>query len=194
MTGRSLSSVTPRAGSHAVGPPDGELLVLTYREGLAQKVGHDLVLEVRAWQAAVEVGEDGMPVSVTLDADPRSLHVRRGLHGVKPLTDSDRASIRANIAKQVLGADPITFQSTDVDAFGRQLTVTGDLAMAGTTRPLTFTAALSEDGRVRATLTLTQSQWGIAPYRALMGALKVRDAVEVVLDAFLPPTSPLRRT
>jgi hypothetical protein len=35
-------------------------------------------------------------------------------------------------------------------------------------------------------LPVTQSEWGIKPYRALMGALKVRDTVEVVLDASLP--------
>jgi hypothetical protein len=33
---------------------------------------------------------------------------------------------------------------------------------------------------------VTQSEWGIAPYRGLMGALKVRDAVDVVIDARLP--------
>ena len=180
--------MTPAPGSHAVGPADGELLVLTYREGLAQKVGHDLVLEVRDWQAAVEVGADGLPASVTFEADPRSLHVRRGLHGAKPLTDSDRASIRENIAKQVLGAEPIAFRSTSVDASGGRLTVTGGLEMAGATRPIAFEAALGEDGRLGATLTLIQSQWGITPYRALMGALKVRDEVEVALDVTLPPS------
>jgi hypothetical protein len=34
---------------------------------------------------------------------------------------------------------------------------------------------------------VTQSEWGIKPYRAFMGALKVRDTVEIVLDARLPP-------
>ena len=45
---------------------------------------------------------------------------------------------------------------------------------------------LSGDGRVTGTLPVIQSQWGIKPYRAFMGALKVRDDVEIVLDAWLP--------
>ena len=33
---------------------------------------------------------------------------------------------------------------------------------------------------------MTQREWGIKPYRWLMGTLKVRDTVEVVLDVRLP--------
>ena len=36
------------------------------------------------------------------------------------------------------------------------------------------------------TLPVTQSEWGIKPYRGMMGALKVRDTLEVVLDVPLP--------
>jgi hypothetical protein len=32
---------------------------------------------------------------------------------------------------------------------------------------------------------VTQSDWGIKPYRGLMGALKVRDEIEVVIAATL---------
>ena len=49
--------------------------------------------------------------------------------------------------------------------------------MAGATRPLT--AELTPDG---GRATVVQSQWGIKPYRGLMGALKVRDDVEVIVS------------
>ena len=174
------------SGIHAVGPGDGELLVNTFREGVAQKAGHDLILEVREWRATVEVGADGRPTAWALDADPRSLHVRRGLHGAKPLSDSDRASIRDNIARKVLGSAPISFRSTRVEATGGRLAVTGDLTIAQATRPVSCEVALDETGRASARVALRQSEWGITPYRALMGALKVRDEVEVSLDARLP--------
>lgn len=173
-------------GTHTIGPADGELLVLTHREGVAQKVGHDLVLEVRAWTATVEVDAGGSPESVVLEADPRSLHVRQGLHGAKPLTDSDRASIRENIAKKVLGTQPIAFRSTRVEATNESLAVTGELSLAGTTRPAAFAFGLEAGGRVTGRLTLRQSEWGITPYRALMGALRVRDEVGISIDAQLP--------
>lgn len=177
--------MTLAPGIHVVGPADGELVVSTYREGVAQKVGHDLIIEVRTWQAALEVDDGGRPTSVVLDADPRSLHVRRGLHGAKPLTESDRATIRDNIARKVLGSAPIAFRSTRVDGAGGRLAVAGDLTVAKTTRPVSFEVALDATGGASATVTLRQSEWGIAPYRALMGALKVRDEVEVSIAAKL---------
>ncbi len=173
-------------GLHEIGPRDGDLLVQTYREGVAQKVGHDLILEVRDWKATVEVGDHGLPSSVVLAADPRSLHVRRGLRGAKPLTDSDRASIRENIARRVLGEPPIRFRSDSIDASATNLTVSGELTVAGARRPASFAVAVGGDGRLRGTLPVRQSDWGITPYRALMGALRVRDTVEVVIDVAVP--------
>ncbi len=57
--------------------------------------------------------------------------------------------------------------------------------MADTTRPAAFDIDVSGDGRVAGTLPVTQSEWDIKPYKALMGTLKVRDTVEIVLDVQL---------
>jgi hypothetical protein len=40
-----------------IGPANGTLQVRTYREGLAQKAGHDLVIDVGQWEATAEVRE-----------------------------------------------------------------------------------------------------------------------------------------
>jgi hypothetical protein len=40
--------------------------------------------------------------------------------------------------------------------------------------------------RVRATMSIVQSDFGITPYSALLGALRVKDAVEVSVDVRLP--------
>jgi len=58
--------------------------------------------------------------------------------------------------------------------------------MVGTTRPADFEVGLGDDGRVTGKLNVVQSEWGIKPYKALMGALKVRDSIEIVLDVALP--------
>ena len=58
--------------------------------------------------------------------------------------------------------------------------------MGGATRPLGAQLEAGDDGRVRGTIVVRQTEWGIKPYRGLMGALKVRDDVEVVIDAPLP--------
>jgi polyisoprenoid-binding protein YceI len=180
------SLVVFRAGTHRVGGDDGTLQVRTYREGLAQKVGHDLILDVAQWGATAEVGEDGTLSAVQLNADPRSLQVREGLRGVKALTDKDRADIRKTIDEKILAGRPIAFRSTAIEHDNGGLTVRGELELAGTTRPASFELTAAEDGRLHGTLPVSQSEWGIKPYRGMMGALKVRDTVEVVLDVPLP--------
>ena len=148
--------------------------------------GHDLIIDVGAWEAAAEVREDGTLSAVQLDADPRSLQVRDGLHGVKPLTDEDRGDIRKTINEEVLGGRPIVFRSTDVEPGNGALTVRGELELAGARRPASFELTAAADGRVRGTLPVTQSEWGIKPYRGMMGALKVCDTIEVMLDVPIP--------
>jgi polyisoprenoid-binding protein YceI len=174
------------SGHHVLGPDNSSLRVKTYREGLAAKAGHDLVIDVTRWSATVDAGDE---TAVTLEADPRSLEVREGLRGVKPLTDKDRVEIRKNIDEKVLGGQPVAFRSTAVREDGGRLEVEGELTIAGATRPVRAALDVGEGGRVSGTIPLTQSEWGIKPYRGLMGALKVRDELEIVLDARLAGAS-----
>jgi hypothetical protein len=163
----------------SLGPDDGSLIVRTYREGLAARAGHDLVLEATRWELTLDGDR------VTLTADPHSLRVRDALHGVKPLTDRDRDEIARNIDERVLHGQPIEFSGAAIE-HGDHLDVDGDLTIAGTRRPIVTEAALA-GGRATATVRVRQSDWGITPYRGLMGALRVRDEVEVELDIAMQP-------
>jgi polyisoprenoid-binding protein YceI len=169
-----------------LGPDNASLQVKTYREGLGAKVGHDLVIDVTRWEATVDLADDPAASSIRLTADPHSLEVREGLGGVKPLTDKDRGEIRKTIDAKVLGGSPIAFTSRSVHGGdGIPMVVEGDLTLAGQQRPLTAHLAMTGDGHVTGTIPVTQTAYGIKPYRGLMGALKVRDDVEVVIDARL---------
>jgi hypothetical protein len=165
-----------------LGSQNASLVVKTYREGLAAKAGHDLVIDVRDWRATVELAEDASPASVELHADGRSLYPREGLRGVKPLSDRDREEIRRNIDGKVLGGEPIAFRSTVVEPTAGGFQVRGELTIRGRSRPVVIDLATAPDGRVTATVPLRQSDWGIKPYRGLMGALKVCDEVEVIFE------------
>ena len=159
----------------------------TYREGVAAKAGHDLIIDVTRWDATVEVADDPAGWMVELNADPRSLEIREGLRGVKPLTDKDRLEIRRNIEEKILGDGPIRFRASSVRLAddGGRLTVEGELSMAGSTGPLTAQLSVEDGAGVTGTIPVMQSAWGIKPYRGLMGALKVRDEIEVVIAANL---------
>lgn len=170
-----------QAGSYTLGPDNASLHVETGRNGAAAKAGHDLTIDVTSWEATLEVGDSS---SFALSADPTSLHVREGKGGMQALEDDDKADIRKTIDKDVLKEKGITFQSSSVKTAGDSLTVSGDLELGGTSKPVTFDVSESS-GTVTGSATIKQSDWGIKPYSALFGALKVNDEVTVVVEGRL---------
>ncbi len=175
------------AGTHRLGPDNAALEVRTKRVGAAAKAGHDLRLDVTSWNATIVADEDPAKTTIELEADPGSLRVIEGTGGMMPLGDDDVASIHQTIDDQVLKRQPITFRSTRVEegGGGDRLEVEGELTLAGSTHPITFELAAGGDGALGATVVVTQSSWGMKPYSALFGALKVHDDVELVLDGHL---------
>ena len=103
---------------------------------------------------------------------------------MKSLDDDDLANIRTTIDDEILKRSDIEFRSTSVEQSDGALAVRGDLTLVGTTRPITFDLALT-DGRVTGTAVVTQTEFGMKPYSALFGALKVADEVRVEIDAAL---------
>ncbi len=176
-------------GTYPLGPGVGRLLVKTGRTGLGSRAGHDLTLEVTRWEGSATVDTtEPAHCSVTVDAEAGSLEVREGTGGVKPLSDSDRAEIeRALREKLDTGENPtVTFRSTGVKGSAESFTVDGDLTVAGATRQVTIRGGMT-GGRARGETTVTQSRWGIKPYTAFFGALKLADDVTVEFDLTLEP-------
>ncbi|MGI5269430.1 YceI family protein [Nonomuraea sp. CA-218870] len=174
--------------AYTLGPETGRLLVETKRTGLGAKAGHDLTIEVTRWsgEALVDADDPGA-CRVNVDVDAGSLRVVSGTGGVKPLTDSDRADIERTMGGKVLHADrfpAIAFRSGQVSGTRESFRVEGELTLAGETRPLTLDCRFDGE-RVRGAATVTQSRWGVKPYSAFFGALKLDDDVAVRFDVAL---------
>ncbi len=170
-----------QAGTYKFGPDNASLHVETGRSGAAAKAGHDLIIDVTSWEATLEVGDNS---SLTLSADPTSLRVREGKGGMQALKDDDKDDIHKTIDKDVLKQKDVTFTSSSVEPAGDGLKVSGELEMAGKSKPVSF--ELSESGgTITGSATLDQTDWGIKPYSALFGALKVNDEVKVVAEGKL---------
>jgi polyisoprenoid-binding protein YceI len=176
-----------KPGSYALGPDDATLTVKTERKGAAAKAGHDLVIDVTSWSATLDVGAEPSATALSLTADSRSLRVRAGTGGMTSLGDEEKAAIAQTIDDEILEGAPIEFRSSGVEAgVDGGLRVTGDLAIGDARHPVAFDLAVDGDGRLTGGARLLQTDWGIKPYSALFGALKVADEVEVVVDATLP--------
>ena len=177
-------------GSYTLGPGSGQLLIKTSRTGLGARAGHDLTIEVTRWQAAVSVDSvDVARSSVSVEADADSFEVGQGTGGVKPLTDADRAEIKKTIREKILhpGQHPvITFRSTRVAGTPGSFSIDGDLTITGRTRPVTVRGQLTDD-RVQGSAAVVQSRWGIRPYTAFFGALKLSDEVTVEFSIRITP-------
>lgn len=165
--------------SQHFGPENASLRIRTGRTGGAAKAGHDLLIEVESWQATLDL--EAQP-ALTLTADSRSLRVLEGTGGIKSLSDGDKADIKKTIDKEILKGTAIEFRSSEVRETPGGLSVRGELSLHGKPVPVTFDVARSADGRVTGSAKMTQSAFGIKPYSALFGALKVADDVEVVIE------------
>ena len=165
-------------GTHTIGPSNGSLKVKTGKEGAAAKMGHNLVLGVNSWEATVEGGDSP---SISLTADPGSVEVISGEGGAKPLGDKDKADIKKSIGSKVLGSSQITFTSSSVDDGSAK----GDLSIAGQSSSVSVPLQVG-GGKISGSLTLSQKDFGIKQFSAMMGALKVKDQVTVEFEGQVP--------
>jgi polyisoprenoid-binding protein YceI len=175
------------AGHHRFGPEHGRIILHTFRDGLAAQAGHDLTIEVTRWSGELTVNEDLSPADLSVQLDLGSLAVREGSGGLKPLTDADRREI-AFTARKTLGTDrnpSATFTASGFEPSGDGGVISGTLELAGQTRPVRLQVSPAAAGGFQATASVVQSQYGIKPYKAFLGALRVRDAVDVVAEVDL---------
>lgn len=157
----------------------GTIQVFTFKEGLLSKVAHDLRLTLGQFEIDFDPESGSIsgrfsPATLTVDGAMRDGRVDEG--ALKP---KDKREIQGNIQKKILhtARHPEAVFTGSLDG----TKVSGDLSLAGRTAPLDFTATVT-DGRIRGRATLVPTRWGIQPYKALLGAIKLQDRVEVTFD------------
>jgi polyisoprenoid-binding protein YceI len=171
-----------------LGPDNARLTVRTKRTGAAAKAGHDLLIEVTSWTGELSIGAEAAASTIALSADPTSLRVIEGTGGIQALGDDDKEGIRQTITSEVLHTDPIEFHSTSVTGAGDALKVDGELLLRGRRNALSFELTVGDDGTIAGSARFKQTDWGMKPYSALFGTLKVTDEIEVAVEARLPQT------
>jgi hypothetical protein len=162
------------------GPGECDCFVYVYREGALSAVGHDLKLRVTAFRLEIG-GEPLIQAEIRADSLRVAGVVRGGAIDESEPSARDRREIEGNVASAVLEAGRyplISFRSLAVETTGEEARVTGRLELHGTVREVTFPVRRSA-GRAVARVTLEQPVFGIKPYRALLGALRVKPAVEI---------------
>lgn len=156
-------------------PSSAEVLVFTFKEGLLSAVAHDLKLRVTKF--GVDVDGD----RVTAEFDPTSLRVVNAMKDGKDdpgaLPGFAHAEIEKNIVNDVLEPKrhpAIRFETTAIT----DAQVTGRLTLHGQTKSLTGTRR-DEGGRKVAEFRFDQRDFGIKPFSAMLGTLKIKPEIVV---------------
>jgi polyisoprenoid-binding protein YceI len=164
-----------------------ECLVFTKRAGLLAGVGHDLELRVERFEIAID------PDRIRGRFDAASLRVVCARIGDQDapgaLPERDRREIEATIAREVLDARRHPWVEFRADlpilAGAAEGRLEGMLALRGRERPLTVTVRREGD-RAVALASIHQPDFGVRPYTAMLGALRVKPDVGVRLTAPWP--------
>lgn len=160
---------------------DAIIHVYTYKEGLLSKLAHDLRFTVSRFSISAR----GTEVSARFEMG--SLRVDGAMKAGKldrnELSNSDREKVQATL-KDVISSR----EYGEARLTGKLLTrnapflIDGQLTLRGDTKPVKIELSRHDD-RLFADVTITPSQWGIRPYRALGGTLKLQDRVRITIDA-----------
>jgi hypothetical protein len=168
-------------------PTAATLTVWTEKEGLLSKVAHDLSILATELRAALSL--DGARATVEVVVPVRGLRVQGQVKDgrVTPLSDKDHREIDATLqGKDVLDAarHPEVRYAGELARPGASgdVQVAGRLTLRGRTEPLPLVARIEvapDRWVVTGEVRLRQTAWGLKPYSALLGALKVKDEVRV---------------
>jgi polyisoprenoid-binding protein YceI len=163
---------------------NSECLLFSYKDGLLARLAHDLKLQVERF--SIEVDDSTHQIKATFD--PSSIQVVcaqiDGRDDGSTLSRGDKKKIYDNITKDVLRTrkhPEIRFDSTNVVERGEGFAVEGTLQMHGKSRNMQ--ASVRADGdRWVTEVQVHQPDFGIKPYSAALGALKVKPDVLVRLS------------
>lgn len=144
-----------------------EALVFTFKDGLLSPLAHDLKLRV----TKLEIGQK----TATFDAASLRVESAGG-----PLPRQFYGEIEKNIREDVLRSAKFPVVRFEASSVG-DTEIVGQLTLCGVTREV----RLPRKGNV-VEYSLDQRDFGIKPYTAMLGTLKVKPVVKVLVTLPLP--------
>lgn len=156
-----------------------ECSILTYKDGLLSRVAHNLKLRVETH--AFEWEPENRTLRASFDIDSIRVVCARVNEQDTPslLSMRDKEKIEQSIREDVLLSrkHPKAYIEGKLLVQGDSAQFEGELTLRGVTRPLRVGAARS--GVWHASVRLHQPDFGIKPFTAALGTLKVKPDVTV---------------
>ena len=182
-----------QAGIYNLTASSGKLFVSTYKEGFLSVVAHDLLIEATNFTVNLKVpasGSESASAEAVIQANSLKVicAMKEGQRQHDTLKEKDKADIEEATSKDVLHPakyPTINFRSTIIQEKGDVYHVKGELTLHGVTRPIEFDVKTTTGKDLKGKVTLAQKDYGIKPYKALLGTLKVKNEVDIAFDLSL---------
>jgi polyisoprenoid-binding protein YceI len=186
----------PATRTWTIDAKKSQLVLQVFKDGAAAAFAHDHT--VHATELAGEIVADPLTpesarVSVTVQTkslvnDDPQVRKQFGLDPTVP--EKDRKSVEESMKGpdqlDVARFPTISFVSSGVEKHGDKITLVGDFTLHGVTKRIKMPITVKVDGDTLVgggKVRLKQSDWGIKPYSAFLGAVKNKD--EIVLNVHL---------
>jgi hypothetical protein len=159
--------------------------IFTYKEGILSYLAHDLRINVTSFSISLGGKDHFLEAYV----DTRSLRVdcamENGVERPGLLSSRDRNDIDKNIIKDVLHTDKypdsILFSSS-VKKEGENYVVKADLTLSGRKQEISFDVRKEDSKHYAADVRLHLPDFGIKPFSALLGAIKIQPDILVHIE------------
>ncbi len=185
----------PAAGTYRIDSSASELRLLVYRAGALAGLGHNHVIVNRSVAGSVEVGATPAASSFSLRApiaafvvDDAQARAEEGADFAGEISDEAKTGTWNNMTgTSLLDAAQypvISVRSTRLEQSQGTLSASVTVSVAGHESTLTVPFVLSREAyglAATASFEVRQSALGLTPFSLMLGALAVRDAMQVKL-------------
>jgi polyisoprenoid-binding protein YceI len=178
----SWLAATAQTRTYEIVAAQSRLTVSVSKAGLLSGLGHNHTIAVRNFGGRVTVPPDGAAqAGLDLEIEAKSLAVAD-----EGIDEKERAEIQQAMETAVLEVarfPKITFKSTSVSELkAERFVLNGDLTLHGVTKRVAVpVTAQITPAEVRATgrVAVRQTDFGIKPYTAGLGTIKVKNELEL---------------
>lgn len=191
MTTEAATATPPKTDTvtYRLAPEQSKFTVQAFAEGLFSAFGHDPVIHIRSFAGEVQfVPATFANASLRVAVDPNSLAV------ANEVKEKDRLEIERTMRDEVLETtkyNEIVFESRNITvnrlAEGRcRVRIIGDLTLHGATQKnlwISAEATVNADSlRGQGEFSLKQTDFGIKPYSAAGGTIKLKNELKFSFD------------
>ncbi len=180
-----------KAGAYSLSGNSGNLHVYTFKEGLLSKLAHDLLIDITNFKVNLDVPEAGFTSgSLELEIQANSLKVICALKDgerTDALKEKDIADIEKDMGGKVLHPDKYStanFRSKAIQEKDGGYKINGDLSLHGVNKSIDFDIDTNGEN-LKGMITLLQKDYGIKPFKAMLGTLKIKNEINIGFDLSL---------